>query len=147
MGSGWQQTLMKLLLQLYGNSVAAGDGPSDAVDAAMETVDAAKSAEEATAVGSGASNEAPHMQAQDAEMADADEHQQQHGPDTAAGPEAGSRGQHYLVLCRENGVLQVSCIDGSVTPGGNKTLQGLIPQPEGVRHSSVCRPTGCQPCA
>ena len=119
MGSGWQQTLMKLLLQLQGNVVAAGDGPSDAVDAAMETVDAAKSAEEATAVGSGADNEAPHMQAQDAEMADAEEQQQQPGQGTAAGPDAGSRGQHYLVLCRENGVLQVSCIDGSGNLAGN----------------------------
>ena len=77
----------------------------------METVDAAKSADEATAVGDGGSSEAPPMQAEGAEMADVEAHQQQHGQDTAARPDSGSRGQHYLVLCRENGLLQVSCID------------------------------------
>lgn len=112
---------MKLLLQLPGCVVAVGDGPSDAVDVAMEAVDAAKSADEATAVGAGGSNEAPQMQAEDTEMAEAGEHQQQHGQDTAAGPDAGSRGQHYLVLCRENGLLQVSYIDGFGILAANRT--------------------------
>ena len=112
---------MMLLLQLHGGLVTAGDGPSDAVDAAMEAIDAAKSADEATAVGDG---EAAHMQAEDAEMADAEEHQH-HGHDTAAGPDAGSRGLHYLVLCRENGLLQVSCIDGLVgNLAGTKNFAG-----------------------
>ena len=124
-GSGWLQTLMMLLLQLFGGLVAAGDAPSDAVDAAMETVDAAKSAGEATAAGSEGSNKAPHLHTEDTEMADAEDHkQQQHGQDTAAGPDAGGRGRHYLVLCRENGLLQVSCIDrffGNLTGNGNLT--------------------------
>ena len=97
----------------------------------METVDAAKSSDEATAVGGGGSNEAPHMQAEDAEMADAEQQQQQHGQDPAARPDSGGRGQHYLVLCRENGLLQVSCINGFCWQPGckKKPCRVLGPQP------------------